>query len=95
MKVIQSASFTYDQPVTLNLIYRFYKKVQSCQSNVLLCKNGLYSQGKTLTALVSFFLLLKKGDPYLLIAEGEDANKDLQALSLLFGGTYEEEGVFA
>lgn len=83
MKVIRSTSITYKEPFTIEKIYRFFKKIRSCRSNLFLSKQGLLINVKTFASLVSFFLMLKKGDSFLLIFEGADADQALESLSYL------------
>ncbi|MBS4210246.1 HPr family phosphocarrier protein [Bacillus sp. FJAT-50079] len=81
MKVIQSKSFTYKEPINLEKVYQLFNKVKSYQSNLFLCKNGLFTKGKTLVSLVSFFLTLRKGDSFVLILEGIDADQAVEVLA--------------
>ncbi|WP_062105574.1 HPr family phosphocarrier protein [Bacillus niameyensis] len=81
MKVIRSKSFTYMEPVTIEKIYQFFNKLKSCQANLFLSKKGLLINGKTLVSLVSFFLMLEKGESYMLIFEGKDADQAVEVLS--------------
>ncbi|MBZ5753080.1 hypothetical protein [Metabacillus rhizolycopersici] len=92
MKVIRSTSITYKEPLTLKKIYLFLKKVTDCKTNLFLIKNGLFTNIESLTALVSFFLTLKKGDTFLFILEGEsaDVHKTLDTISNLLNNKVDE-----
>ncbi|MBS4219022.1 HPr family phosphocarrier protein [Bacillus sp. FJAT-49711] len=79
MKVIQSKTLTYKEPINLEKINEFFNKIKSYQFNLFLSKQGLLTNGKTLASLVSFFLILKQGDSFMLILEGKDANQALES----------------
>lgn len=85
MKVIRSTSITYKEPLTLKNKYLFFKKLTDCKTNLFLMKDGLFTNIESFTALVSFFLTLKKGDTFLFISEGESANvhKTIETVSNL------------
>lgn len=81
MKVIRSKLLTYKEPINIGKIYHFFNKVSSYHSNLFLSKGNLLTNGKTFASLVSFFLMLKKGDSFLLILEGNDADQLLDSIS--------------
>jgi len=80
-EVIRSKSFTCKEPVSIHWVYQFFKKVSSYQATLILRKNGLLTYGKTLAAIVTFFLMLKKGDSFMFILEGNDADKAIEAIT--------------
>jgi hypothetical protein len=92
MKVIRSTSITYKEPLTLKKIYLFFKKVTGCKTNLFLIKDDLFTNIESFTALVSFFLTLKKGDTFLFILEGEsaDVDKTIDTMSNLLNNKVDE-----
>jgi hypothetical protein len=73
MKVIESKEITYKEPLSIEKIHHFFVQ---CKTNLFLVKNGLYTKAETFAAIVSFFLMLKKGDTFLLVLEGEGSDVD-------------------
>jgi hypothetical protein len=82
MKVIESKEITYKEHLSIEKIHRFFVH---CKTNLFLVKNGLFTKAETFAAIVSFFLMLKKGDTFLLVLEGEgsDVNQMINSLSNL------------
>lgn len=82
MKVIRSKMIQYTKKLELNHLFEFFEKARATQSTIILCKEGLSSDCKNFSNLLSFFLCLKEGDSYLLIAEGNDAEQTIDRLSI-------------
>lgn len=65
---------------TIQKITEFAHSATSFQSNVFLCKNGVTLQAKKLTCLVTFFLMLRKDETFMIVTEGSDADTALKQL---------------
>ncbi|MCK6257603.1 HPr family phosphocarrier protein [Fictibacillus sp. KIGAM418] len=77
----KTVSITSDaSKFTIQKVTDFVKISRSFQSNVFLCKNGVTLHAKKLTCLVTFFMMLRKGESFLLITEGADADSAIQQL---------------
>ncbi|EIT87289.1 hypothetical protein A374_00874 [Fictibacillus macauensis ZFHKF-1] len=87
MKTICSKSISLTQGAstfTIQKMTDLAHSLQAFQSNVFLCKNGITLQAKKLSGLVSFFLTLRKGESFLLITEGADAQPAIDQVMKYF-----------
>ncbi|MDN4525224.1 HPr family phosphocarrier protein [Fictibacillus fluitans] len=77
----KTVSMTQDaSKFTIQMITDFVNISRSYQSNVFLCKNGITLQAKKLSCLVTFFMMLRKDESFLLITEGPDADSAIRQL---------------
>ncbi|RXY98638.1 HPr family phosphocarrier protein [Fictibacillus sp. S7] len=77
----KTVSMTQDaSKFTIQKITNFVNISRSYQSNVFLCKNGVTLQAKKLSCLVTFFMMLRKDESFVLITEGADADSAIQQL---------------
>lgn len=81
MNAIQSTTILYTETPTITQIHHFYALMTTFQTNLFISKHGTLTSIKSLSALISFFLTVKKRELVLFIFEGIDAKK---ALSTLF-----------
>ncbi|HET7657417.1 MAG TPA: hypothetical protein VFK37_03930 [Bacillales bacterium] len=82
MKGEFSKTIVYQEPITLENICLFFEKAQTCRSSIALCREGRKTPVERLSSMVPFFLKLKKGDRYSLVAEGESAEQDLSMIPI-------------
>lgn len=82
MKGEIARKLVYQEPISLEKICYFFEKIQSCQSSIVFCKEGKKTTVQNLSSVIPFFLKMKKGDRYSLIAEGESAEQDLNTIPI-------------
>lgn len=82
MKGEITKTLVYKEPISLENLCYFFEKIQSCQSSFAICKEGKKTTVEKLSSVVPFFLTMKKGDSYSLVAEGESAEQDLNTIPI-------------
>ncbi|WP_377887220.1 HPr family phosphocarrier protein [Alkalihalobacillus sp. R86527] len=68
---------------SMNALISFVKQAKSFGSHVTLYHDGHSVNGKSLTSVIAFNLMVNEADPILLIAEGPDAEEATAKLSEL------------
>ncbi|HET7627301.1 MAG TPA: hypothetical protein VFK44_02830 [Bacillales bacterium] len=75
-----SKDVTYLEPIKLEKICNFFDKVKRCESKIALCKEDVPTPVADLSSIVPFFLKLKEGDRFSIVAEGERADQELSMI---------------
>ncbi|MFC7371155.1 HPr family phosphocarrier protein [Fictibacillus iocasae] len=80
MKNISSRTYSANDRITVAKAVSLMKTAHKYKSKVFISKEGMTLPAQHLASLVSFFLTLKKGESFLVIAEGSDADAFLDRL---------------
>lgn len=79
--MMQSTKLSVHKQHTMNALITFVKEAKSFNSHITLHHNGHSINGKSLTSVIAFNLMIKEDDTILLIVEGKDAGEATHHLS--------------
>ncbi|MFC0188370.1 HPr family phosphocarrier protein [Fictibacillus aquaticus] len=80
MKNISSRSYSANGKITAAKAMSILKTAHKYKNKVFISREGMTLPAQQLASLVSFFLTLKEGESFLVIAEGRDADAFLDHL---------------
>ncbi|WP_270183011.1 HPr family phosphocarrier protein [Alkalihalobacillus sp. CinArs1] len=81
--MMETTKLTVHKQHSMNALISFVKQAKSFSSHITLYHDGHSINGKSLTSVIAFNLMVNEEDTILLIAEGRDAMSATQTLSEL------------
>ncbi|MCA0988786.1 HPr family phosphocarrier protein [Guptibacillus algicola] len=81
--MMKTTKLTVHKQHSMNALISFVKQAKSFDSHITLYHDGHSINGKSLTSVIAFNLMVSEADTILLIAEGPDAENATETLSEL------------